>query len=530
MARPDQRRYARYRSNGDGMVSDRRCRVTDSCPGHTRAVSLDPKEFALNTTTFSDGNVVSESQLNQGSDPDGSLISGRDGAFHGEGESLDLSQVGNDVFVSLNSGKIAVDADRLGHDSGSTRFDDQSAGIDGYAIGTVDYDSYIETLITGAGDDYLIGTEAVEIFDAGLGDNLIDGGEGTDRLMFGDTSALGVTPTVATKADVAGGQQFSFATAPAADVFSLRFDATAATQSFATLAALVVALEAQFAAANGNITVEADEGSSTVTITAEDQLGQELLGSMDIQITAQALNGIDVDLNGVYGIFNAANEAVFAGAGKVIRGAEVDYVKNIEDVFGTAYDDILAGDNLENYLAAGAGSDEIYGMDGDDTLDGGDDNDVVFGGSGDDTIIGGAGADLMFGGSGRDTFVISDSLDTIGDFNVSAFMTSTAGRNTVYDRIEFEFNDDDIQDVFAETSVPETLQLRVMLDGAMRRLLSGSLLAVNPTVALELQVWNGESRKLGRTELGESVLGRRGSALRVLRRSNALPERVLDRW
>ena len=59
-----------------------------------------------------------------------------------------------------------------------------------------------------------------------------------------------------------------------------------------------------------------------------------------------------------------------------------------------------------------------------------DDNDVVFGGSGDDTIIGGAGADLMFGGSGRDTFVISDSLDTIGDFNVSAFMTSTAGRNT----------------------------------------------------------------------------------------------------
>ena len=321
----------------------------------------------------------------------------------------------------------------------------------------MDYDSYIETLITGAGDDYLIGTEAVEIFDAGLGDNLIDGGMGTDRLMFGDSSGLGdVTPTIAVKADVAGGQQFSFATAPAADVFSLRFDATAATQSFATLAALVVALEAQFAAANG-ITVEADEGSSTVTITAEDQLGEELLGSMDIQITAQALNGIDVDLNGVYGIFNAANEAVFADAGKVIRGAEVDYVKNIEDVFGTAYDDILAGDNLENYLAAGAGSDEIYGMDGDDTLDGGDDNDVVFGGSGDDTIIGGAGADLMFGGSGRDTFVISDSLDTIGDFNVSAFMTSTAGRNlsmtgsSLNSRRRYQRR---------LREVPETLQLR----------------------------------------------------------------------
>ena len=113
--------------------------------GNQSAVVSD--SFTLNTTTHNDGNVVGDSQLNQGPSPDGSVITGDGGAFVADGNGLDLSQVSGDLGVQLASGQILVDND------GDGQFDDQSGRID-----YTNADAYIDTLITGAGDDLLVGT------------------------------------------------------------------------------------------------------------------------------------------------------------------------------------------------------------------------------------------------------------------------------------------------------------------------------------------------------------------------------------
>lgn len=90
---------------------------------------------------------------------------------------------------------------------------------------------------------------------------------------------------------------------------------------------------------------------------------------------------------------------------------------------GFGEDDFLhIGDELDNFIQAGFGNDELEGNDGNDELKGGDGNDTVdgdagnddldgqggtdklFGGPGDDILRAGDGHDQMFGGSGNDTF------------------------------------------------------------------------------------------------------------------------------
>ena len=69
--------------------------------------------------------------------------------------------------------------------------------------------------------------------------------------------------------------------------------------------------------------------------------------------------------------------------------AEVKEIEilDIEDLFGSAYDDILVGAHGANWLK---------GYYGDDVLDGREGNDGLFGGDGADTLIGGEGIDYAF--------------------------------------------------------------------------------------------------------------------------------------
>ena len=85
-------------------------------------------------------NAVGDSQRNQGSKANGSVITGDGGAF-ADGGTLDLSQVSGDLSVQLTSGQIMVDTD---DDDDGVR-NNQSADID-----HTNADAYIDTLITGA--------------------------------------------------------------------------------------------------------------------------------------------------------------------------------------------------------------------------------------------------------------------------------------------------------------------------------------------------------------------------------------------
>jgi Ca2+-binding RTX toxin-like protein len=85
---------------------------------------------------------------------------------------------------------------------------------------------------------------------------------------------------------------------------------------------------------------------------------------------------------------------------------------SIENVIGSAYNDLISGDNGDNVLWGGLGNDTLSGGLGNDTVDGGDGNDALFGNAGDDYLLGGAGNDTLTGNAGNDTLDGGDGIDT----------------------------------------------------------------------------------------------------------------------
>jgi Ca2+-binding RTX toxin-like protein len=80
--------------------------------------------------------------------------------------------------------------------------------------------------------------------------------------------------------------------------------------------------------------------------------------------------------------------------------ADGDTFVNVENVWGSSFNDIIFGNDSAN---------ELNGFDGSDVLNGGGGADILDGGSGNDTLKGGGGADLLIGGSGEDTADYSQS-------------------------------------------------------------------------------------------------------------------------
>lgn len=85
--------------------------------------------------------------------------------------------------------------------------------------------------------------------------------------------------------------------------------------------------------------------------------------------------------------------------------AQGDQLFGIENLIGSAFNDVLIGDANNNNLDGGAGNDSLNGGDGDDTL---------LGGAGSDTLAGGAGSDVVVGGAGSDTITPGEGSDVVG--------------------------------------------------------------------------------------------------------------------
>jgi len=83
------------------------------------------------------------------------------------------------------------------------------------------------------------------------------------------------------------------------------------------------------------------------------------------------------------------------GAGETLTG--------IEQLIGSAHDDVFHANDTGMVLNGGAGNDQLYG------------------GSGADTLVGGTGNDVLTGGAGADTFVWQagdKGTDTVTDFQL----------------------------------------------------------------------------------------------------------------
>lgn len=116
-------------------------------------------------------------------------------------------------------------------------------------------------------------------------------------------------------------------------------------------------------------------------------------------------------------IGNSNANTLIGGTGKDSLGGDVgdDFIDGGEG------DDALIGNHPagpsdndgQDTLLGGAGNDSLGGEGGDDLLDGGDGNDSLDGGSGDDSLDGGTGRDALHGGAGNDTLDGGDGRDSL---------------------------------------------------------------------------------------------------------------------
>ncbi len=93
-----------------------------------------------------------------------------------------------------------------------------------------------------------------------------------------------------------------------------------------------------------------------------------------------------------------------------------DTLVNMENVTGSAFNDLLTGDGGNNVLNGGAGNDTINGGGGNDRLIGGDGVNALVGGTGDDTYVvaaNGTGTITESQGAGTDTVETSQSTATL---------------------------------------------------------------------------------------------------------------------
>ncbi|SER04649.1 calcium-binding protein, partial [Thalassovita taeanensis] len=140
-----------------------------------------------------------------------------------------------------------------------------------------------------------------------------------------------------------------------------------------------------------------------------------------------------------------------------------DTLRDIENIDGSIFDDVLRGDQNANELrgydggdtlSGNAGNDTLLGNAGNDNLQGQTGNDEIWGGRGNDTIDGGAGIDLLryldstagvsvdlAGGTAQDGFGGTDTLSGLESVDGSTFGDVLAGDVGVNDLRGFSGND-----------------------------------------------------------------------------------------
>ncbi|MGB2831422.1 MAG: calcium-binding protein [Methylotenera sp.] len=322
---------------------------------------------------------------------------------------------GNDTLEGLGGGDafqggLGSDWVSYAHSTSGIVVDIQSRGIytaTGDAVG--DTFNSIENIIGSNFNDQLYGTGSDNIFIGGGGDDLLDGSNGTDTASYASsTSAITVNLSTNT--------------------------VTGSTTGTDTLVSIERIIGTQFVdtylGSSGDDWIDAGLGADNVDGGA---------GSDTISY-ASATSGRSVVLGGA--------------------NTEGDTLTSIENIYGSAYGDILTGDAGDNMIEGGLGDDTLNGgantavgdtvsyinstaavtvslaivgaqntggegadtltnfenLQGsfyDDVLTGDGNANVIDGSDGNDILIGGAGADTLKGGLGTDTASYANALSAV---------------------------------------------------------------------------------------------------------------------
>jgi hypothetical protein len=346
----------------------------------------------------------------------------------GDDYNLDLT---DDGTISVTDGGGSDDYTESG--DGTVDLNDMGTADDTYSL----HGSTVHVHDQGGNDNYQkSGTEgAITLQDDGAGDDdyLVQGGQvavtdggGTNRVDF---STFGGSPpgspfsgllinssdTNTTVSD-AGGAVLTSYSGPIATLTGSPFDdqvflTTAAhSTTVGTLAGndLIDASQSP-----RNNTLDGGAGNDVVKGGIGNDTYIEKPGSTDQLIDSGGVDTIDFS-TATLGI--SIDLSLASGQVQVVDAAQnkVQLVGAFENVIGSAFDDVVEGNNADNYIDGGEGNNLLNGSsgNGNDTVVAGDGNNTVRVGSGNDHVTLGNGSNSIVSISGNDVIRVGSSIAT----------------------------------------------------------------------------------------------------------------------
>ena len=299
--------------------------------------------------------------------------------------------------LGLNGDYVVVGGDENGLIRGADG-DDELTGLDQNEVlrGYAGNDSLIggagaDQLVGDSGNDELFGGAGDDVLQAGAGLDLIDGGDGIDTLSYEDFF-------VGVSVDLSLGET---------QIDGVLKD------SFASVENVTATIRDDFIAGDGNANVLLGLDGDDVFFGsggADELDGGDGQDHLSYQSSSEAIN-VDLETG--------------VGTG---GDADLDTLRNIEDVTGSLFADVVAGDGSKNILRGLSGADALSGGLADDVLDGGADNDHLLGGGNADFLVGGDGSDILEGGFGLDELRGGEGDDTlIGGWGSDTYVHETLG-------------------------------------------------------------------------------------------------------
>jgi Ca2+-binding RTX toxin-like protein len=337
-------------------------------------------------------------------------LDGNDGLYGGGGNDTLEGGAGNDTLDGGQGSNILRGGDgddNLTTNSAGNNLLDGGAGKDRITGG-----SGTDQLLGGEGDDELI----VQNYSAGGQVVTMDGGAGADTLRIGYTNGQSVFARGG-----AGNDTFivngygaltieDFASGDKLDLRDLLGGRQISGNPFGPLGYM-----------------KAEQAGSAVRIWVDEDGAAGGAGSFRLAATlanTQLSALTSASFSGGFDPTGTSRGLVIDGtAGQdTLRGESLDDTINgydgADEIDGGAGDDTINGGD-ESVIGAGDriqggnGNDTVRGGAGSDIIDGGNGNDMLYGDSGDDQIVGGAGDDRLEGGDGRDTLSDSEGNDML---------------------------------------------------------------------------------------------------------------------
>jgi trimeric autotransporter adhesin len=322
-----------------------------------------------------------------------------------------------------------------------------------------------DALVGWGGDDTLFGGVGLDFFVGGAGNDLMQGDAGSDAFLFNYKFSQGWDLLGRSFALVATGGNDTVDGGTEADFI---FMSGSVSDYTITFTGQTVPYKIETNLGKGvNGAAESMVFSSIETLMFGDidyfsaASSYNLLMGTANNDTLNASTGMDY-IHGGAGVDSASYSTATAGVtvGLGVSTAGADYLVNIENIIGSAFNDTLTGDTGNNVLDGGAGNDTLVGGTGNDTyvvdsisdvvtenvnagtdeiqtalsnfsiatgyanienlsytgtgnttLTGNGGDNVIKGGVGGDTLIGGGGNDVFDGGAGTDLVIFGGVFD-----------------------------------------------------------------------------------------------------------------------